>query len=167
MSRQILATLMDAKGATLPGTHVPGRGHNQVVCFGLSMGVPSPRDAASGSQAGQRLHKPLKIVTAWGPTVPVLYQMLGNPSALSRVHLRGYPSEGSGAAPSFEAHLSGVSLTGITHHSSVALVGSPGTVRHPDLTKYAEYLEVAMTYQKIEWTWGSGGSAAKDDWEKN
>ncbi len=31
--------------------------------------------------------------------------------------------------------------------------------------KYAEYEEVAFTYQKIEWTWMDGGITAMDDWE--
>jgi type VI secretion system secreted protein Hcp len=31
--------------------------------------------------------------------------------------------------------------------------------------KFAEYEEVAFTYQKIEWTWNDGGIMAMDDWE--
>ena len=38
-------------------------------------------------------------------------------------------------------------------------------IRHPDLVKFAEYEEIAMTYQKIEWTWNDGGITAGDDWE--
>ncbi len=37
-------------------------------------------------------------------------------------------------------------------------------VRNPDLVKFAEYEEVAFTYQKIEWTWVDGGIVADDDW---
>ena len=38
-------------------------------------------------------------------------------------------------------------------------------IRHPDLVKFAEYEEVSLTYQKIEWTWNDGGITAGDDWE--
>ena len=31
--------------------------------------------------------------------------------------------------------------------------------------KFAEYEEIAFTYQKIEWTWNDGGLTAMDDWE--
>jgi type VI secretion system secreted protein Hcp len=37
--------------------------------------------------------------------------------------------------------------------------------KHPDLMKFAEYEEIAFTYQKIEWTWTDGGITAGDDWE--
>jgi type VI secretion system secreted protein Hcp len=37
--------------------------------------------------------------------------------------------------------------------------------KHPDLMKFAEYEEVAFTYQKITWTWKEGGITASDDWE--
>jgi type VI secretion system secreted protein Hcp len=37
--------------------------------------------------------------------------------------------------------------------------------KHPELMKFAEYEEVAFTYQKIEWTWVDGGISAEDDWE--
>jgi type VI secretion system secreted protein Hcp len=39
-------------------------------------------------------------------------------------------------------------------------------IRQPDLVKFAEYEELAFTYQKIEWTWNDGGITAEDDWEK-
>ena len=37
--------------------------------------------------------------------------------------------------------------------------------RNPELMKYAEYEEIAFTYQKITWTWIEGGITAEDDWE--
>ena len=36
---------------------------------------------------------------------------------------------------------------------------------HPELMKFAEYEEIAFTYQKIIWTWIQGGISAEDDWE--
>ncbi|EYF03452.1 hcp protein [Chondromyces apiculatus DSM 436] len=36
--------------------------------------------------------------------------------------------------------------------------------KHPDLMKFAEYEEVAFTYEKIEWTWTDGGIMAADSW---
>ncbi|HLP40828.1 MAG TPA: type VI secretion system tube protein Hcp, partial [Fibrobacteria bacterium] len=37
--------------------------------------------------------------------------------------------------------------------------------KNPELMRYAEFEEVAFTYQKIEWTWADGGITAMDDWE--
>jgi type VI secretion system secreted protein Hcp len=37
--------------------------------------------------------------------------------------------------------------------------------KNPELMKYAEYEEIAFTYQKIIWTWTQGGITAEDDWE--
>ena len=36
--------------------------------------------------------------------------------------------------------------------------------KNPELVKFAEYEEVAFTYQKIQWTWVDGGITAEDDW---
>ena len=33
------------------------------------------------------------------------------------------------------------------------------------IQRLAEYEEVSLTYQKIEWTWNEGGISASDDWE--
>jgi type VI secretion system secreted protein Hcp len=38
-------------------------------------------------------------------------------------------------------------------------------VKNPDTLKYPSYLDIAFTYQKIEWTWTNGGITASDDWE--
>ena len=38
-------------------------------------------------------------------------------------------------------------------------------IKNPEIQKYAEYAEIAFTYQKIEWTWTDGGITAGDDWE--
>jgi type VI secretion system secreted protein Hcp len=37
--------------------------------------------------------------------------------------------------------------------------------KNPELVKYAEYEEVAFSYQKIIWTWTEGGIVAEDTWE--
>ena len=31
--------------------------------------------------------------------------------------------------------------------------------------KFAEYEEVAFTYQQIDWAWNDGGITASDSWE--
>ena len=37
--------------------------------------------------------------------------------------------------------------------------------KNPDLVRYAEYEEIAFTYQKISWTIVDGGITSQDDWE--
>jgi type VI secretion system secreted protein Hcp len=39
--------------------------------------------------------------------------------------------------------------------------------KNPELMRFAEFEEIAFTYQKIEWTWMKGGITAMDDWEAN
>jgi type VI secretion system secreted protein Hcp len=38
-------------------------------------------------------------------------------------------------------------------------------VRDPAQVKFAEYEEIALTYQKIEWTWTDGGVKFMDRWD--
>jgi type VI secretion system secreted protein Hcp len=56
----------------------------------------------------------------------------------------------------YTVKLTNATIVDITFHL-------PNT-RDPDLQKYAEYEEVAFTYEKIQWVWTDGGITTQDDW---
>ena len=53
----------------------------------------------------------------------------------------------------------------LTHANIASISFRMANNKHPDLMKFAEYEEIAFTYQKIDWTWNDGGITAGDDWE--
>jgi type VI secretion system secreted protein Hcp len=130
----------------------------------VSHEVISPRDAASGLPTGKRMHKPFVITKELDKSSPLLYNILVTNENIESWELQFW-------APQKQAAGSGTGVE--SQHYTVKLVNAniasidfrmPNN-KHPDLMKFAEYEEVAFTYQKIIWTWNEGGITAEDDWE--
>jgi len=120
--------------------------------------IVSPRDPASGLPTGKRMHKPLVITKELDKASPLLYNVLVNNEALITWELKFFQPSATGAE---KQHYT-IKLTN-ANIASINFVMPNNKV--PELSKFAEYEEVAFTYQKIEWTWMDGGITAADDWE--
>ena len=130
----------------------------KIMVIAVSHEIMSPRDPASGLPTGKRMHKPFVITKELDKSSPLLYSVLVNNENVTEWELQFWQPSPSGAE---------------VQHYTVKLVNANIASIHfrmlnnknPELMKYAEYEELAFTYQKIIWTWTQGGITAEDDWE--
>ena len=126
-------------------------------------GLLSPRDAASGQATGRRQHRAFMVTKELDAASPLLYALLVNNENIAEWELQCWaPQSKGGAGAGTEVQHYTVKLTN-ANIASIAF--RMANNKHPDLMKFAEYEEVAFTYQKIVWTWNEGGITAMDDWE--
>ena len=136
----------------------------KIAVIAVSHEIVSPRDPASGLPTGKRMHKPVVITKELDKSTPLLYNILVNNENISEWELQFW-------TPQLKATTgSGVEVqhytVKLTNANIASMAFRMANNKHPDLMKYAEYEEIAFTYQKIEWTWVSGGIMAMDDWEQ-
>jgi type VI secretion system secreted protein Hcp len=136
---------------------------NKIMIIAVSHEIVSPRDPASGLPTGKRMHKPYVITKELDKATPLLYNALVNNENIPEWELQFW-------TPQLKA-VSGVG-TEVQHYTVKLTNANIASIhfkmannKHPDLMKFAEYEEIAFTYQKIEWTWTDGGITAMDDWE--
>jgi type VI secretion system secreted protein Hcp len=131
---------------------------NKIMVIAVSHEIMSPRDPASGLPTGKRMHKPFVITKELDKSTPLLQNVLVNNETIKDWELQFWVPSATGAE---KQHYT-VRLT----NSNIASVNFRMlNNKNPDLMRYAEFEEIAFTYQKIEWTWVDGGITAMDDWE--
>jgi len=135
----------------------------KIAVIAVSHEIVSPRDAASGLPTGKRMHKPFVITKELDKSSPLLYNILVNNENVPEWELQFW-------TPQLKATTgSGVEVqhytVKLTNANIASIAFRMANNKHPDLMKFAEYEEIAFTYQKIEWTWVDGGIMAVDDWE--
>jgi len=150
--------LKGTKQGEIKGSVTQKGREGSIAVIAVSHEIISPRDPASGLPTGKRMHKPFTITKELDKSSPLLYNVLVNNENLTAWELNFWRPSPSGAE---QQHYT-VKLTN-ANIASVAF--RMANNKHPDLMKFAEYEEVAFTYQKIEWTWVDGGITAMDDWE--
>jgi type VI secretion system secreted protein Hcp len=139
-----------------------GREKTSMV-IAVSHSIVSPRDPQSGLPTGQRMHKPYVITKELDQATPLLYNVLCTNENLSKVTVKFWtPQIKAATGVGAEVQQSTVELINANIASYDFRMAN---IRHPDLVKFAEYEELACTYQKIIWTWNDGGKTAQDDWE--
>jgi type VI secretion system secreted protein Hcp len=135
---------------------------NKIMVIAVSHEIVSPRDPASGLPSGKRMHKPFVITKELDKSSPLLYSLLCHNENIPEWELQFWtpqidPKRGTGAeVQHFTVKLENANIASI--HFRMA------NNKHPDLMKFAEYEEVAFTYEKIVWTWTDGGVEADDSW---
>jgi type VI secretion system secreted protein Hcp len=135
----------------------------KIAVIAVSHEIISPRDSASGLPTGKRMHKPFVITKELDKSTPLLFNLLVHNENVSEWELQFWaPQIKATAGTGVEVQHYTVKLTN-ANIASIAF--RMANNKHPDLMKFAEYEEVAFTYQKIEWTWNDGGITAMDDWE--
>jgi type VI secretion system secreted protein Hcp len=130
----------------------------KIMVIAVSHEIISPRDAASGLPTGKRMHKPFVITKEIDKSSPLLYNALVNNENLTDWELQFWQPSATGQE---KQHYS----IALTNANIASIEFRMANNKHPDLMKFAEYEEVAFTYQKITWTWNDGGITAMDDWE--
>ena len=135
----------------------------KIMVIAVAHEIVSPRDSASGLPTGKRQHKPFVITKELDKSSPLLYNALVNNENITEWELQFWtPQLSATTGVGAEKQHYTVKLT----NSNIASISFRSlNNKNPDLARYAEYEEVAFTYQKIEWTWVDGGIMALDDWE--
>ena len=149
-------------GQVKGGVTQKGR-EDSIAVIAVSHSIVSPRDPQSGLPTGQRMHKPFVMTKELDKATPVLYNVLCTNENLTEVTLKFWtPQLRAAAGVGAEVQHFTIKLT----NANIASIDfRMANIRHPDLVKFPEWEEIAMTYQKIEWTWNDGGITAMDDWE--
>jgi len=154
--------LKGTKQGEIKGSVIQKGREGKIMVIAVSHEIVSPRDAASGLPTGKRMHKPFVITKELDKSSPLLYNMLVNNENISEWELEFWTpqikaSTGTGAeVQHYTIKLTNANIASINFRMA--------NNRHPDLMKFAEYEEVAFTYEKIEWIWKDGGISAEDSW---
>jgi len=151
------------KSGQIKGSVTQKGREDSIAVIAVSHSIISPRDPQSGLPTGQRMHKPFVITKELDKSTPVLYNVLCTNENLTEVLIKFWtPQIKAVQGTGQEVQHYTVKLT----NANIAAIDfRMANIRHADLVKFAEYEEIAMTYQKIDWTWNDGGITAEDDWE--
>src|SRR5689334_10466920 len=163
MALQAYLNLKGQKQGEIKGSVTQKGREGKIAVIAVSHEIISPRDPASGLPTGKRMHKPLVITKELDKSSPLLYNALVNNENIADWECKFWTPQikavqGTGTeVQHFTIKLLNANIASI--HFKMA------NNKHPDLMKFAEYEEIAFTYQKITWTWTEGGITAEDDWE--
>lgn len=151
------------KSGQIKGSVTQKGREDSIAVISVSHEIVSPRDPQSGLPTGQRMHKPFVVTKELDKATPVLYNVLCTNENLSEVTIKFWTPQlkaATGVGSEVQHYTVKLTNANIASHSF-----RQANIRNGDLVKLAEYEEIAMTYQKIEWTWNDGGITAADDWE--
>jgi type VI secretion system secreted protein Hcp len=153
--------LKGQKQGDIKGSVIQKGREGKIMVIAVNHQIISPRDAASGQATGKRQHKPFVITKEIDKSTPLLYNALVNNENITTWELQFFTAKktGSGAGAETNHYTVKLTNTSIADIKSIMLNN-----KNPDLAHYAEYEEIAFTYQKIEWIWMDGGITAMDDW---
>lgn len=136
----------------------------KIMVIAVSHEVLSPRDSASGLATGKRQHKPFVITKELDKSSPLLYKALINNENITEWELQFWTPQISGAVGGGGAERQHYTVK-LTNAKIASIDFRMLNNKNPDLVRYAEYEEIAFTYQKITWIWNDGNLTAQDDWE--
>ena len=163
MALNAYLTLKGQKHGAINGSVTQKGRENQIMVIAVSHEIVSPRDVASGQATGKRQHKPFVITKELDKSSPILYDVLCTNENITQFELRFFsPKNTGGAGGGIEVQNYTIKLT---NARIVDIRFAMLNNKNPELLRYAEYEEIAFTYQKIEWTWVDGGISSSDDWE--
>ena len=163
MAMLTYAYLKGQKVGQIKGSVTQKGREDSIAVIAVSHSIVSPRDPQSGLPTGQRMHKPFVFTKELDKSTPILYQVLTTNENLVEATFKFWtPQIKAASGVGSEVQHFTIKLT----NANIASIDfRMANIRHPELVKFAEYEEVALTYQKIEWTWNDGGITAGDDWE--
>ncbi len=134
----------------------------KIMVIAVSHEIVSPRDPQSGLPTGRRMHKPFVITKELDKSSPLLYNVLCTNENITEFELQFFSPNTKAGGIGVEVNNYTVKLT----NASIADIRfTMLNNKNPELMKFAEYEEIAFTYQKITWTWVDGGITATDDWQ--
>lgn len=162
MSNMAYAYLKGQKSGQIKGSIIQKGREDSIGVIATAHSIISPRDPQSGLPTGQRMHKPFVITKELDKSTPLLYNVLCTNENLSEVTIKYWTPQirattGTGTEiQHYTVQLINANIASIDFRQL--------NIRDTNLVKFAEYEEIAMTYEKITWTWTDGGITADDSW---
>jgi len=163
MALNAYLSLKGQKQGEIKGSVTQKGREGKIMVIAAEHELTSPRDPASGLPTGKRMHKPYVITKEIDVASPRLYAALVNNETLPTWELQFWAPSisavggGGTEVQRYTVRLTNARICDIRFHML--------NNKNPELMRYAEFEEVAFTYQKIEWIWVAGGVTASDDWE--
>src|SRR6476661_4498086 len=155
MALNAYLTLQGNTQGQIKGSVIQKGREDKIMVIAASHEIISPRDPASGLPTGKRMHKPMVITKELDKSSPLLLNCLVTNENISEWELQFWtPQLKAATGTGTEVQHYTVKLTNANIASIAFRIPNN---KHPDLMKFAEYEEIAFTYQKIEWTWNDGG----------
>ena len=162
MALNAYLSLKGEKQGEIKGSVTQKGREGKIMVIAVEHELVSPRDPASGQATGKRMHQPFVITKELDASSPLLYAAFTTNENLATWELQFWaPAAGTGAGTGTEVmrytvQLTNACISGIRFHML--------NNKNPELARYAEFEEVAFTYQRIDWTWIPGGKTSGDDW---
>ena len=155
-------SLKGEKQGEIKGSVIQKGREGKIMVIAVEHEVLSPHDPASGQATGNRMHKPFVITKELDASSPLLYAAFTTNENLSSCELQFWaPAVGAGTGTGMEVMRYTVQLTN-ARISDIRFRMLNN--KNPELMRYAEFEEVSFIYQRIDWTWVSGGRTSGDDW---
>lgn len=157
MALQIYATVVGAKQGAFKGESTAQNAKGKIPGVGLTYGVESPRDPASGLATGKRHHEPVVFVKEWGASSPQFYTALSNNESLTSALFEFFSSDAQGR----------VTVSHTIKLTNAIVSSVEQSVHLGDASVDPRELHViSFVFQKIEITDAAGGTTFVDDWEQ-
>jgi type VI secretion system secreted protein Hcp len=157
------AYLVGQKSGQVKGSIYQKGREDSIGVIAVSYSLVSPRDPQSGLPTGQRMHKPWVFTKELDKSTPILYNIMCTNENITTATFKFWtPQLKAATGVGSEVQHYTVKLTNANIASYDFRMAN---IRHADLVKFAEYEELALTFQKIEWTWTDGGIMGADDWQ--
>jgi type VI secretion system secreted protein Hcp len=163
MALNAYLSLKGQKQGDIKGSVTQKGREGRIAVIAVEHAIVSPRDPASGLPTGKRQHRPLVITKELDKSSPLLNTALVDNENITDFVLNFWtpqPKASTGVGAEFQHY-----TIALKNANIASIQFRMANNKHPDLMKFAEYEEVAFTYQKITWTWNDGAITASDDWE--
>lgn len=125
--------------------------------FAFTHEIVSPRDPATGLATGRRQHQPIRCVVQQGLSLPLLAQALAENKVIPKVDV-------SFLKPNIE----GIDTVYFKYTLTNATISSirpwMPNVKDSSTTNFGAQVEVAFTYQTIQWNSVTGAKVFEDSW---
>jgi type VI secretion system secreted protein Hcp len=144
----------------------PARRDKWMAVLAFTMGVASPRDAASGQASGKRQYQPVTIVKAWGAASPQGLTACATNEVLTEVAIEFTRQSATGQEVVYQT----VRLTDASFSQIARFTGRPDggedtpSSGHTGTTDMMELERWAFTFQKIETHDNDGNTSFADIW---
>lgn len=157
MALNAYLTLKGQKQGQIKGSVTQKGREGSIAVYAVNHEVLSPRDAGSGLATGKRQHKPIVITKEIDKASPLLFKALVTNETLTEAVLKFFAPQANGT----EANNYTIKLT----NAAIASIQTDmENNKFEPGTKLPVLERIALTYQKIEWTWVDGGVTTGDDW---
>lgn len=162
MAMMAYAFLKGQKTGQVKGSIIQKGREDSIGVIAVNHDIVSPRDPQSGLPTGQRMHKPWVFTKELDKSTPLLYNILCTNENITEAIFKFWTPQikattGVGSeVQHFTVKLTNANIASINFRML--------NMRDPNLVKFVECEEVALTYEKIEWTWNDGGITSDDSW---